>query len=239
MKIIKVKNYDEGSLKAFEIIKSVLDVKPNAVLGLATGSSPIGIYQAMIKDYNATKRSYENVVTVNLDEYMGLPKDHYESYYSFMHRNLFNHINIKEENIHLPSSVGNMEENVAQYETVLATYKPDVQLLGVGGNGHIGFNEPGTPFNSRTHTVTLAEKTRLDNARFFNDLSEVPTHAITMGIENILEAKKIVLVAFGENKADAIYGLVNGPVTESLPASILQKHGDVTIIVDEAAASKL
>lgn len=239
MKIIKVQSYEEGSKKAFEIVKEVLVEKKDAVLGLATGSSPIGLYKEMIQDYKENNQSYQDVITVNLDEYMGLERDHQESYYTFMHRNLFNHIDIKEENIHLPSSIGNMEENVKKYEEVLAKYKPDVQILGVGANGHIGFNEPGTPFNSRTHTVTLAEKTRQDNARFFNDISEVPTHAITMGIQNILEAKKIVLVAFGENKKDAVYGLVHGEISEDLPASILQKHSDVTIIVDEEAAKKL
>lgn len=239
MKIIKVQSYEEGSKKAFEIVKEVLVEKKDAVLGLATGSSPIGLYKEMIQDHKENNQSYQDVITVNLDEYMGLERDHQESYYTFMHRNLFNHIDIKEENIHLPSSIGNMEENVKKYEEVLAKYKPDVQILGVGANGHIGFNEPGTPFNSRTHTVTLAEKTRQDNARFFNDISEVPTHAITMGIQNILEAKKIVLVAFGENKKDAVYGLVHGEISENLPASILQKHSDVTIIVDEEAAKRL
>lgn len=239
MKIIKVQSYEEGSKKAFEIVKEVLVEKKDAVLGLATGSSPIGLYKEMIQDHKENNQSYQDVITVNLDEYMGLERDHQESYYTFMHRNLFDHIDIKEENIHLPSSIGNMEENVKKYEEVLAQYKPDVQILGVGANGHIGFNEPGTPFNSRTHTVTLAEKTRQDNARFFNDISEVPTHAITMGIQNILEAKKIVLVAFGENKKDAVYGLVHGEISEDLPASILQKHSDVTIIVDEEAAKRL
>lgn len=239
MKIIKVQSYEEGSKKAFEIVKEVLVEKKDAVLGLATGSSPIGLYKEMIQDHKENNQSYQDVITVNLDEYMGLERDHQESYYTFMHRNLFDHIDIKEENIHLPSSIGNMEENVKKYEEVLAQYKPDIQILGVGGNGHIGFNEPGTPFNSRTHTVTLAEKTRQDNARFFNDISEVPTHAITMGIQNILEAKKIVLVAFGENKKDAVYGLVHGEISEDLPASILQKHSDVTIIVDEEAAKRL
>lgn len=239
MKVIKVKTYEEGSLKAFEIIKEVLVNKKDAVLGLATGSSPIGIYENMIKDHKENGQSYQDVVTVNLDEYMGLPKEHYESYYSFMHRNLFDHIDIQEKNINLPSSVGDMEENLRKYEEILSKYHPDVQILGVGSNGHIGFNEPGTSFDSRTHIVTLAEKTRLDNARFFNDLSEVPTHAITMGIQNILDAKQIVLVAFGENKQDAIYGLVHGEVTEQLPASILQRHPNVTIIVDEAAGAKL
>lgn len=239
MKIIKVQSYEEGSKKAFEIVKEVLVEKNDAILGLATGSSPIGLYKEMIQDHKENNQSYQNVITVNLDEYMGLERDHQESYYTFMHRNLFDHIDIREENVHLPSSIGNMEENVKKYEEVLAKYKPDVQILGVGANGHIGFNEPGTPFNSRTHTVTLAEKTRQDNARFFNDISEVPTHAITMGIQNILEAKKIVLVAFGENKKDAIYGLVHGEISENLPASILQKHADATIIVDEEAAKRL
>lgn len=240
MKIIVVKSYEEGSKEAYKIVKEVLVQNQNPVLGLATGSSPIGLYKEMIKDHQENNVSYANVVTVNLDEYADLPRNHKESYYTFMQENLFDHIDINKANTYLPNSEGDIEKNCVDYEKVLSKYQQDVQILGVGSNGHIGFNEPGTSFDSHTHVVKLAQKTREDNARFFdNNIDEVPTKSITMGIQNILNAKKIVLVAFGENKQDAVYGLVNGEITEDLPASILQKHDDVTIIVDEAAAKKL
>ncbi|MFI3283978.1 MAG: glucosamine-6-phosphate deaminase [Erysipelotrichaceae bacterium] len=239
MKVIVVNDYQELSERAFEVMKEVL-VKENPVLGLATGSSPIGLYQEMVKDYQSNHTSYENVVTFNLDEYANLPKEHSESYYSFMHHNLFDHVNIKEENIHIPAGNGTLEENCAKYEETMKTYTIDLQLLGIGGNGHIGFNEPGTSFDSETHVVELQEKTRKDNARFFDPLGEeVPTHACTMGIASIMRSKKVLLVASGENKADAIAQMVNGEVSEACPATVLQNHPDVVVIVDKAAASKL
>lgn len=238
MKVIVCKDYDEVSAKAYEVMKEVVINKKDAVLGLATGSSPIGLYQNMIKDHKENGVSYKDIKSFNLDEYVGIPRDHEQSYYTFMHENLFNGIDIKEENVHLP--YGNTKEDCEAYEKAMADYSVDIQVLGIGGNGHIGFNEPGTPFASRTHIVDLQERTIKDNARFFNDdMNLVPKQAITMGIATIMDAKKVLLVASGANKADAVYGMVHGEITEDMPASILQKHDDVVVIVDEAAASKL
>ncbi len=240
IKVIKVKNKEEISKKAFEIMHELVTSKPDAVLGLATGSSPIGLYQLMIRDHKENGTSYRNVTTFNLDEYVGLPKDHPESYYSFMHRNLFDGIDVREENIHIPSSEGNLDERCREYNEALAKQTIDLQILGIGSNGHIGFNEPDTPFDSVTHIVDLKESPIKDNARFFdNDISKVPTQAITMGISNVMAAKKIVLVANGENKANAIRATVMGVVNEKVPASVLQNHPDVVIIIDEEAASSL
>ncbi len=240
MKVIKVKDNNELSLEASKFMIDLLVKKPNATLGLATGSSPIGLYQNLIKAYKNGEVSFKDVHTFNLDEYCELPKEHQESYYTFMHRNLFDHVDIKEENINIPSSVGSdLQKNCDDYNKLLNNASVDVQLLGIGGNGHIGFNEPGTSFESQTQIIKLAEKTREDNKRFFNSIDEVPTHAITMGIKNIMNAKSILLVASGKNKADAINKLVNGEVTEDFPASILKNHPNVTVIVDEEAASLL
>lgn len=239
MKVIKVKDYQELSLKASQVILDLVRAKPNAVLGLATGSSPIGLYQNLIKAYQNKEVSFKDVSTYNLDEYCGLPKSHPESYYSFMHRNLFDHIDIKEENVHLPSADDDLEKACAKYNKLLSEVTVDLQLLGIGGNGHIGFNEPGTSFESVTQIIKLTDKTREDNKRFFNSIDEVPQYAITMGIKNIMEAKAILLVANGKGKAEAVKKLVHGEVTENVPASVLQRHPNVTIIVDEEAASLL
>ncbi len=240
IQIVKVKNYEQMSQKAFEIIKKTVIDKPDAVLGLATGSTPVGLYQLMIKDHEENGTSYKDVTTFNLDEYVGLPVDHPESYYSFMHRNLFDHIDIKEENVHIPSSQGDLKQCCDDYNEALANNVIDVQVLGIGSNGHIGFNEPDTPFDSLTHIVDLKKSTIKDNARFFdNDISKVPTQAITMGIENVMAAKKILLMANGLNKANAIQAMVMGVVTEHVPASVLRNHPDVVIIIDEEAGSSL
>ena len=240
VKIVKVKDYEQMSQKAFEIIKQTIVEKPNAVLGLATGSTPVGLYKLMIKDHQENGTSYKDVTTFNLDEYVGLPVDHPESYYSFMHRNLFDYIDIPEENIHIPSSQGDLQKCCDDYNNALANTTIDIQVLGIGSNGHIGFNEPDTPFDSLTHIVDLKESTIKDNARFFdNDISKVPTQAITMGIENVMEAKKILLMASGLNKANAIQATVMGVVTEHVPASVLRNHPDVIIVIDEEAGSSL
>lgn len=240
MKLIKVKDYNELSNVASKYIIDLVKEKKDATLGLATGSSPIGLYQNLIKSYENKEVSFKDVKTFNLDEYCELPREHKETYYNFMHRNLFDHIDINEENIHIPSSVGsNLQQLCDDYNNLLNNATIDLQLLGIGGNGHIGFNEPGTSFESETQIIKLADKTRQDNKRFFNSIDEVPTHAITMGIKNIMEAKTILLVANGKGKADAINKLVNGPVTTDFPASILQKHPNVIVIVDEEAASLL
>ena len=238
MEVIVVKDYDAVSEKAFEVMKEVVTSKKAPVLGLATGSSPIGLYKNMIKDHEENGTSYADVVTFNLDEYVGIDRNHEQSYWTFMHENLFKGIDVKEENVHVP--YGSTKADCEAYEKAMEDYSVDIQVLGIGANGHIGFNEPGTPFTEETHIVTLTEKTRQDNARFFEgDINKVPTHAITMGIATIMKAKKILLVATGENKADAIKAMVEVEPTPECPASVLQNHKDVVVIVDEAAASKL
>lgn len=239
MKVIIAKNYDEVSKAAFDVMKEYL--KPGKVLGLATGSSPIGLYQNMIKDHQENGTSYAEIKSFNLDEYVGLPLTHKESYYNFMHEQLFNHIDIKEENVHVPSGLGdNLDEKCAKYDEMIAENPVDIQLLGIGSNGHIGFNEPGTSFEAGTHVTDLTESTRHDNTRFFEPLNEeVPTQACTMGPKTIMNARNILLVATGENKAAAIKAMLEGPVTENCPASILQKHASVTVVIDEDASKLL
>ena len=237
MIVIQAKDYDEMSLKAYEAMKIVLTEKPEAVLGLATGSTPIGLYKCMIADYKAGAVSYKNMTSINLDEYVGLPVTHPESYRSFMNRNLFDHIDIKPENTHVPDGLAeDLQKAADEYTAFAAAHPIDVQILGIGANGHIGFNEPGNPFDSHTHVVTLKEGTRRDNARFFdNDISLVPTHAVTLGMKDIMSAKAIILLASGAGKADAVAKMIKGPVSTDCPASILQTHPNVLVVTDEAA----
>lgn len=238
MKIIRVKDYDELSLEGTKIVGEFIKNNPQATLGLATGSSPIGLYQNLIKMFQNKEISFQEIKTYNLDEYCGLPKSHPESYYSFMYRNLFSHVDIKDENVHIPSSEGeDMQKNCDDYNRLLHQTTIDLQLLGIGGNGHIGFNEPGTPFDRETFLVKLAERTRQDNKMFFKEDEEVPHYAITMGIKNIMEAKKIVMLISGKSKAEAVKRLLSGEITTNFPASILHKHPDVTVIIDEPAAA--
>lgn len=240
MKVIVCKNTEELANEALKVMLDVIKSKENPVIGLATGSSPIGLYNAMIRDHKENGTSYKNVKSVNLDEYVGLGIESDQSYVYFMNDNLFKGIDIDKNNTNLPNGkADDMNAECDRYTALLDSMPQDIQLLGIGGNGHIGFNEPGTPFNSTTHIVELQERTRIDNARFFASLDEVPTHAITMGIKNIMNAKKILVVANGKGKADAVYSMVKGEITESCPASVLQNHNDVTVIVDEDAASKL
>ena len=240
-KTIVCKNYDEVSLEAFKVMKGVLDTEVNPILGLATGSTPVGLYKNMIKDHEETGRSYKDILTFNLDEYVGLPRDHEQTYWTFMHENLFNYLDCPDCNIHVPSGVGDdPEKNAREYEEELAKHTVSIQVLGIGSDGHIAFNEPGTPFDSLTHLMDLTEQTRKDNARFFdNDINQVPKRSITMGLASIMRAKKIIVIATGENKAEAVYGMLKGPKTTDCPASILQDHPDVTVLLDKAAASKL
>jgi len=237
--IIKVKNYDEMSDRAFELIKEIVTTKPDCVLGLATGSTPLGLYKLMVEDHEQNGTSYRGVTTVNLDEYVGLPEGHPESYRYYMEQNVFSKIDIPAENTYLPEDGEDPTEQCEKYETILDRLGVDLQVLGIGSNGHIGFNEPGTSFDSQTRVVDLDESTRRDNSRFFNSIDEVPKQALTMGIASILKAKKIVLLASGANKADAIAAMVNGPQTPDVPASALQSHPNVIVIVDEAAAQSL
>lgn len=238
MKIIKTNDYEEMSQKAFEIMKEVVVKKPDAILGFATGTTPLGLYKRLIEDCkNGT--SYKDIKTVNLDEYKGLDIHNKQSYIYFMRDNLFNHLDIDLNNTHIEN--GNAiddEKECARYNALLDEMQQDIQLLGIGSNGHIAFNEPGTKFGSLTHVVNLTENTIKDNSRLFNDISEVPHQAFTQGIKNIMKAKKIIILASGASKAKAVYGMVYGDVTESLPASVLQLHPDCTLIVD-AEAGKL
>jgi glucosamine-6-phosphate deaminase len=240
MNVIIVKNYDEMSKKAFEIMKATVAENKNAVLGLATGSTPIGLYKEMIADHKAGGTSYADVSAFNLDEYMGLDYSSDQSYVYFMRENLFDHIDIKLENTNIENGkAADPEAECARYNALLAENTVDLQILGIGSNGHIAFNEPGTSFDSVTHVVDLTENTIKDNSRLFNSIDEVPKQAFTMGLSNIMAAKKILVLANGANKAKAVYGMVRGEVTENVPASILQNHADCTLICDEAAASLL
>ncbi|MGD9605073.1 MAG: glucosamine-6-phosphate deaminase [Bacilli bacterium] len=240
MHIIKVKNYEELSKEAAKIVANLVQKKPDATLGLATGSTPIGLYQNLIAMYNDNEISFKQVKTYNLDEYCDLPKKHPQSYFSFMHEQLFDHIDVLEKNTHLPSGEGDDLQVLAdKYNQTLAKAQIDLQILGIGGNGHIGFNEPKTPFTQETFIVELTEKTRLDNQRFFNSLDEVPRRAITMGIKNILAAKSILLLISGKAKAEAVKKLVTCDPTIDFPASALKNHEKVTVIIDEDAASLL
>lgn len=240
MKVIITENYEEMSVKAAEVIKEVVKADENAILGLATGSTPIGLYKELVKANKNGEISFKNVKTVNLDEYVGLPKGHVQSYDYFMKDNLFNHIDIDIANTNLPNgSVSDLDAECARYTALLNSMPQSVQLLGIGSNGHIGFNEPNTSFDSTTHIVNLTESTIKDNSRLFDDISEVPTQAITMGIKNIMNAKKVLVVANGENKAKAVYNMVKGEVSENCPASVLQNHPDVIVVVDKKAASLL
>lgn len=238
MKVIITENKEELATEALKVMLSVVKNNDKAILGLATGSSPIGLYKAMINDCKQNGTSYKNIKTVNLDEYVGLGIESDQSYVYFMRDNLFNGLDINLANTQLPDGTAkNMQDECARYTALLSTMRQDIQLLGIGGNGHIGFNEPGTPFASTTHIVELQQNTIKDNARFFdNDISKVPTHAITMGIKNIMDAKMILVVASGDNKAQAVYDMIHGKIAESCPASVLRKHDNVVVVVDKAAA---
>lgn len=237
IQIIKTNNYEEMSRVAAEKIINLVKKKPNAELGLATGGTPEGVYNLLIQDHQVNGTSYKQVRTVNLDEYIGLPKEDPNSYYTFMKEKLFNHIDILPENTHVPNGMADDANAEAdRYESFVHEIGGvDLQILGIGHNGHIAFNEPGTSFDSKTHVIDLTDETRQANARFFNSIDEVPTKAITMGIHTIMDSKEIILLASGASKAEALKKLVHGEVTEQFPASILQKHSHVTIIADEAA----
>lgn len=239
MKVIITESYDEMSKKAAEIMSNLVKNNPHAILGLATGSSPIGMYKQMAIDCK-NGISYKNVSTVNLDEYVGLTADHDQSYAYFMRTNLFDHIDIDQKNTNLPcGSAKDTKAECDRYNALLEKMQQDVQVLGLGSNGHIGFNEPNTPFGSVTHLVDLTENTIKDNSRLFASIDEVPRQALSMGIKNIMQAKSILMVVSGKNKAQAVYGMIKGEVTPALPASVLQLHPNVTVICDKDAASLL
>lgn len=237
MKIETYENDEAVSKRAAELVEAIITNHQQPVLGLATGSTPLGLYQRLIEKYQANQLSFENVITYNLDEYLGLAKTHPESYHAYMDKNLFSHVNINPKNIHMPDNDANRKQEIVDdYNQALAKHPIDLQILGIGENAHIGFNEPGTPFDQKTFIVELDEQTRQSNARFFDSIDEVPSEAITMGIKQIMAAKQIVLIATGDNKAEAIKKTIKGPVTEDVPASILKTHPNCIILLDKAAA---
>jgi len=241
IELIIANNYEEMSKRAANIVSKLIKENPQAILGLATGSTPIGLYQELIKQNKNKEISFKNITTYNLDEYCDIPQSHQQSYYSFMQEHFFKYIDINPNNTHLPKGEGNIELNVKNYEEALEKHKINLQLLGVGRNGHIGFNEPGTHFDLGVHAVKLDNKTIQDNSRFFdNDISRVPKEAITMGIKNILDADTIILMANGTKKADAVKYVMSGIIDENIPVSSLNTHkGKVYVIVDKDAASKI
>ncbi|MBP3412688.1 MAG: glucosamine-6-phosphate deaminase [Oscillospiraceae bacterium] len=241
MRIIVAENYEAMSRQAANILSSHVTMKPDCVLGLATGSTPIGTYQELIKRYEAGDLDFSQVKTVNLDEYVGLEPTHDQSYRYFMQTQLFDHINVKPENTNVPQGMAqDVEAECARYNAVIASMGGiDVQVLGMGHNGHIGFNEPAEIFEKETHKVELQDSTIEANARFFATRDEVPRYAITMGIQSIMQARQILVVVSGAGKADIVEKAFRGPVTPKVPASILQMHPDVILVGDKEALSKL
>ena len=241
MRIYKAKDYNDLSRKAANIISAQVILKPDCVLGLATGSTPIGTYKQLIEWYNRGDLDFSETKSVNLDEYRGLTKDNDQSYYYFMYNNLFKHININMDNTNVPDGTEpDSEKECARYEKVIEAYGGiDLQLLGLGHNGHIGFNEPAGDFAKTTHCVDLTESTIEANKRFFASVDDVPKQAYTMGIGTIMKAKKILLVVSGADKAQILHDVLCGPVTPDVPASVLQLHNDVIVVADEAALAKL
>ncbi|MGI5851114.1 MAG: glucosamine-6-phosphate deaminase [Clostridiales bacterium] len=238
MKIIITENMGEFNKVAADIVSRQIKNKPDSVLGLATGSTPLGLYAMLIDMYKKGELDFSRVKTFNLDEYRGLPKDHPQSYYHFMYENLFNKINIKDENVNLLN--GNRDESYrecADYEEkIKAAGGIDLQVLGIGHNGHIGFNEPGTPFDSVTDLIDLSERTIEANSRFFDSPDQVPRQALSMGIKTIMQSRNIVLLISGNSKARIAAKALNGPITQNVPASVLQLHPFVTVVLDKEAA---
>lgn len=241
MRVIRAKDYWDMSRKAANVLSAQVILKPNSVLGLATGSSPVGTYQQLIEWYKKGDIDFSQVTTINLDEYCGLAPDAPQSYRYFMEHNLFQHINIRPENTHVPNGLEpDAEKECARYEALIEQHSGiDMQLLGIGHNGHIGFNEPGTAFETSTHRVALTRSTIEANKRFFASEDEVPRYAYTMGIRSIMQAMRILIIVSGEDKAQIVKETFTGPVTPSVPASVLQLHNNVTLVGDEGALSLL
>ena len=240
MKIYRAKDYNDMSRKAANLISAQILLKPNCVLGLATGSTPLGTYRQLVERYNQGDLDFSEITTVNLDEYKGLTHDNSQSYYYFMNENLFSKVNINKSKVFLPDGTEPDSETACQkYNEILhAVGVIDLQLLGLGHNGHIGFNEPADFFTTETHCITLSERTIQANARFFATAEEVPRQAYTMGIKTIMSAEKVLVVISGEDKADIVKKAFFGPITPQVPASILQLHRNAVIIAVEAALSK-
>ncbi len=242
MRVIITKDYDAMSRRAAGFVRELIERKPDAVIGFATGSTPIGLYRELIRMHREEGLDFSKIVTFNLDEYIGLPKDHPESYHTFMWENLFKHINVNPSNVHIPDgTVPDVEAYCEWYEERIKKFGGiDLQILGIGRDGHIGFNEPGSSLGSRTRIKTLAKETLEDNARFFGgDINKVPKQAITMGVGTIMEAKVLLLLASGKKKAEAVKKTVEGPITAMVPASIMQLHPKAILILDQEAASLL
>lgn len=237
MKIIEAADYGSMCRKAANLISAQVILYPDSVLGLATGSTPLGIYRQLIEWYEKGDVDFSGVRSVNLDEYCGLPPDHPQSYHRYMHDNFFDHINIRPQNIHIPDGLApDTEKACADYDrTIEALGGIDLQLLDIGNTGHIGFNEPDVSFDKTTHKIALKAETISANSRFFGSPEQVPKYAVTMGIKNIIQAKRILLAANGAGKAEILEKALFGPVTPAVPASILQLHPDVTVIADRAA----
>lgn len=241
LRVLEGKDYDDMSRIAANMIFAQITLEPDCVLGLATGSTPIGTYNHLVESYKKGDLDFSQVTSVNLDEYRGLDGTNDQSYRYFMNEHLFDHVNIKHENTHVPDGTNpDAAKECAHYDQQIeALGGVDLQLLGLGNNGHIGFNEPGDIFEKGTHCVNLTESTIKANSRFFSSMEEVPTQAYTMGIGNILQAKKILLIVSGTAKADIVRETFMGSITPRVPASILQLHKDVVLIGDKAALSKL
>jgi glucosamine-6-phosphate deaminase len=241
MKIYLCEDYAAMSRKAAHLLAAQIRLKPDSVLGLATGSTPIGAYRQLIEWYEQGDVDFSQVCSINLDEYAGLSPQHDQSYRWFMQHHLFDHVNIDPARTHLPNGLADdPEAECRRYDEVIATHGPvDLQVLGMGHNGHIGFNEPDDHFPLETHKVDLAQSTIDANARFFASADEVPRQALTMGIKTIMQAKKVLVVVSGKDKAEIVKKAFTGPVTPQVPASILQMHSDVILVADEAAASLL
>ncbi|MCY4234293.1 MAG: glucosamine-6-phosphate deaminase [Bacteroidetes bacterium] len=227
-------HYDYEGLSDFAayVVSNQIKYKPTALIGFATGSTPVGLYKRLVKRYDEGDISFDQLTTVNLDEYIGLPDGHEQSYSAFMQHHLFDHVNIRPESIHFPSAdsePSNFDLMIQQKGGI------DLQILGLGTNGHIGFNEPGSSFDSLTRVVDLASSTIQDNARFFDHIDDVPTQAVTMGIKTIMNARKILLLASGASKADAVFSCLSGPETEDVPGSCLQSHPELTVLLDDEA----
>lgn len=241
IRVIVTEHYQELSQKAAQLLSVQLQKKPDSVIGFATGSTPIGMYKELINSYNRKEISFEQMSTFNLDEYVGLTRVHPQSYYHFMQEQLFSHINVRPEKIQFPPGIFTDAKHACQsYEDALkAAGGVDLQILGIGVNGHIGFNEPDQHFTLYTHIVELAKKTIESNARFFGGEDEVPRSAITMGIKSIMDARSILLLASDRKKAAAVQRIFSGKVDPQIPATVLQLHPDVTLVVDREAASFL
>ena len=241
IKKIKAENYEVMSRKAANMISAQITMKPDSVLGLATGSTPIGAYKYLVDRYKSGDLDFSSVTTMNLDEYYGISPENEQSYRKFMGENLFDHINIDPSRIHIPNGLETDEgKECKRYENLIQDKGGiDLQLLGIGHNGHIGFNEPGAIFEASTHCVALTESTIQANRRFFDREEDVPRKAYTMGIKAIMQAKRILIIVSGEEKAQIVQKAFNGPITPEVPASILQLHKNLTLIGDEAAFSML